>query len=63
MIQVILKLGQQRRRGWVRLRDCDVEMNTTTGETPSIAIDGMQIGPRESGGTPEIQVVNARVKL
>jgi hypothetical protein len=63
MIQAILKFGPVKRRIWVQLRDCDVEMHSMTADVPSISIDGMQITPREGQGSPEIQVVNARVKL
>jgi hypothetical protein len=63
MIQAILRFGPMKRRIWVQLRDCDVEVHTLTGDVPSISVDGMQITPREGKGAPEIQVVNARVKL
>ncbi len=63
LVPVRLTIGGVRARAWVHLRDCQVEMDPSADGMPSIAIQGMQIDPLAEGGSPEIQVVNARVTL
>jgi hypothetical protein len=63
LISAMLTIGGVRRRAWIGLRDCRVELDPRTDAVPSIVVDGMQIESLGGHDLPRIEVVDARVRL